>query len=216
MDPKMKRRDFLKIFALVGVAVVVAACTPTEPTAAFTTVPEATAAATAVPKATAAATAVPEATATATAVPTVTAAATAVSKATAAATVVPETTAAATAVSVDTIVVATDATFGEFLTDAKGMALYLYTADSAGQSACSGDCLAAWPALTVAEGTTPVGGAGVNGKLGTITRDDGTLQVTINDLPLYYFAQDKAAGDTTGQGLNDVWYLSDPAGILIK
>ena len=186
MDPKMKRRDFLKIFALVGVAVVVAACTPTEPTAAFTTVPEATAAATAVPKATAAATAVSKATA------------------------------AATAVSEVTIVVATDATFGEFLTDAKGMALYLYTADSAGQSACSGDCLAAWPALTVAEGTTPAGGAGVTGKLGTITRDDGTLQVTINDLPLYYFAQDKAAGDTTGQGLNDVWYLSDPAGILIK
>ena len=99
------------------------------------------------------------------------------------------------------LVVATNATYGRYLTDAKGMAVYFYTPDVAGtgKSTCSGACLASWPALTVAKGTTPVAGAGVIGKLGTITRDDGTLQVTLNDLPLYYFAKDVAAGDTKGQ-----------------
>jgi predicted lipoprotein with Yx(FWY)xxD motif len=114
-----------------------------------------------------------------------------------------------------TVVVATNATYGQYLTDAKGMALYFYTPDTLGKSNCTGGCLAAWPAFTVAKGTTPVG-SGITGKLGTITRDDGTIQVTINDLPLYYFAQDKVAGDVKGQGLSNVWYLSDPAGKMIK
>lgn len=117
-----------------------------------------------------------------------------------------------------TVVVATDATYGKYLTDAKGMALYFYTSDTAGsgKSTCTLACLAAWPALTVAEGITPVAGTGVTGKLGTITRDDSTLQVTINDLPLYYFAQDKAAGDTKGQAVKSAWYLSYPTGKMIR
>ena len=46
--------------------------------------------------------------------------------------------------------------------------------------------------------------------LGTITRSDGTMQVTYNGWPLYYWAQDKAPGDTTGQGVNKVWWVSTP------
>ena len=114
-----------------------------------------------------------------------------------------------------TVVVATNATYGKFLTDAKGMALYFYMPYTAAKGPCFG-CLAAWPALTVAKDTTPVAGAGVTGKLGTITRDDGTLQVTINDRPLYYFAQDEVAGDTRGHRFDVVGYLSDPTGNLIK
>jgi predicted lipoprotein with Yx(FWY)xxD motif len=42
-------------------------------------------------------------------------------------------------------------------------------------------------------------GTGVSGTLATITRaDDGSLQVTYNGLPLYFFSGDKAAGDATG------------------
>jgi predicted lipoprotein with Yx(FWY)xxD motif len=114
-----------------------------------------------------------------------------------------------------TVVVATNATYGKYLTDAKGMALYFYTPDSAGKSNCSGACLVAWPAFTVPKGTTPTG-SGITGVLGTITRDDGTTQVTINNLPLYYFAKDTASGDVKGQGLNGIWYLSDTAGKMIK
>jgi len=82
-----------------------------------------------------------------------------------------------------------------------GMTVYIFTKDvkDSGKSACTGDCLVTWPALTVAAGETPTGGAGVTGTLGTITReDDGTLQVTYNGLPLYYFKNDKAPGDANG------------------
>lgn len=92
-----------------------------------------------------------------------------------------------------------------------GMTVYTFTKDTAGdgKSACSGACLVKWPALTVAAGTTPTGGPGVTGTLGTITRaDDGTLQVTYNGLPLYFYVSDKAPGDTLGSYPN--WNLVKP------
>ena len=91
---------------------------------------------------------------------------------------------------------------GTVLVDgSNGMTVYIFTKDTkdSGKSACTGDCLVTWPALTVAAGATPTGGTGVTGKLGTITReDDGTLQVTYNGLPLYFFKNDKAPGDANG------------------
>jgi predicted lipoprotein with Yx(FWY)xxD motif len=54
----------------------------------------------------------------------------------------------------------------------------------------------------VSAGQTPVAGTGVTGSLGTFTRADGTIQVTYNGLPLYYWVSDTKAGDTTGQGIN--------------
>ncbi len=92
-----------------------------------------------------------------------------------------------------------------------GMTVYTFTSDTAGsgKSACSGGCLTKWPALTVAAGVTPTAGDGVTGQLGTITRtDDGTLQVTYNGLPLYFFQNDKAPGDTNGSYPN--WNLVKP------
>lgn len=81
------------------------------------------------------------------------------------------------------------------------MTLYTFDKDVAGSgtSNCTGGCLTTWPALTVAAGETPTGGAGVTGTLGTITRaDNGALQVTYNGLPLYFFSKDTAPGDTNG------------------
>jgi predicted lipoprotein with Yx(FWY)xxD motif len=81
------------------------------------------------------------------------------------------------------------------------MTLYNFTSDvkDSGKSACSGGCIQKWPALIVPAGGTPTGGTGVTGKLGTITReDDGTLQVTYNGLPLYFYEDDKAPGDANG------------------
>jgi len=92
-------------------------------------------------------------------------------------------------------------TAGTVLVDGDdGMTVYIFTQDvkDSGKSACLAGCIDTWPALTVAAGTTPTGGTGVTGKLGTITRDDGTLQVTYNGLPLYYFKNDKAPGDANG------------------
>ena len=83
---------------------------------------------------------------------------------------------------------------------ANGMTVYTFTKDvkDSGKSNCTTGCIETWPALTVPAGATPTGGASLTGKLGTITRDDGTLQVTYNGLPLYFFANDKAPGDANG------------------
>jgi len=112
-----------------------------------------------------------------------------------------------------TVEVSESADFGPILVDGQGMSLYLFTNDTqdSGTSTCVDDCAAEWPPLTT-DGD-PVAGEGVDAALlGTITRDDGSTQVTYNGWPLYYFADDAAAGDTNGQGVGDVWFLVTPAG----
>jgi predicted lipoprotein with Yx(FWY)xxD motif len=102
-------------------------------------------------------------------------------------------------------------TVGTVLVASNGMTLYTFTDDvkDSGKSACTGQCIATWPALTVPAGGTPTGGTAVTGTLGTITReDDGTLQVTYNGLPLYFFANDKAPGDANG--VYEKWEVVKP------
>jgi predicted lipoprotein with Yx(FWY)xxD motif len=104
---------------------------------------------------------------------------------------------------------------GQIVVDGKGMSVYYYTKDTkdSGTSACTGGCLTAWPPVTTTSATPSV--EGVMGTLGTITTPDGKKQVTINGMPIYYYAKDKAAGDITGQGVNSVWYLVAPSGEMI-
>jgi predicted lipoprotein with Yx(FWY)xxD motif len=102
---------------------------------------------------------------------------------------------------------------GEILTDESGNTLYLFVPDGAGPSVCNDDCAAAWPPLT--ESVTAGDGAD-SALLGTAARDDGTEQATYNGWPLYYFASDAEAGDTNGQGLNDVWFVISPEGEAVQ
>lgn len=98
---------------------------------------------------------------------------------------------------------------GPYLTDPDGMTLYLFTNDTeAGASVCNGDCAVAWPPFTAEEPLSLP--QMVKGELTTITREDGTTQVAYNGIPLYYWAQDQVAGDVTGQGVGDVWYVVSP------
>lgn len=108
-----------------------------------------------------------------------------------------------------------DSSLGEILVDAEGMTLYMFDPDEQGASTCYDDCAAAWPPLVV--DSDPVAGEGVDESLlGTVERDDGSMQVTYNDWPLYYWAEDEAAGDTTGQAVNDVWWVIGPDGEPIR
>lgn len=91
-------------------------------------------------------------------------------------------------------------TFGMVLTGPSGMTLYTHAGDSATSSTCTGGCATAWPPLTATG--QPTAGTGVTGKLGTLTRPDGTIQVTYAGLPLYYWQGDAKAGDVTGNGVN--------------
>lgn len=109
-----------------------------------------------------------------------------------------------------TVMVSSNATLGKFLVDSKGMTLYIFTKDTAGVSNCSGGCLKVWPALIFSGTGAPTADSGVTGKLGLITRSDGSKQVTYNDQPLYYYAGDAQPGDTTGQNVGGVWFVIAP------
>ncbi|MDE2026108.1 MAG: hypothetical protein KGJ07_06440 [Patescibacteria group bacterium] len=97
---------------------------------------------------------------------------------------------------------ATDPKLGTFFTDLKGMTLYVYAKDTSGVSNCSGQCLVIWPAY-VATST-----ANLPANVTVITRSDKTLQYAYKGMPLYYYINDKAVGDTKGQGIGGVWSVA--------
>ncbi|WP_427005116.1 COG4315 family predicted lipoprotein [Pseudarthrobacter sp. H2] len=92
------------------------------------------------------------------------------------------------------------------------MTAYYFDKDTAnsGKSACTGGCAAMWPAVKAASSRPEVDG--VTGKAGTITRDDGTMQVTVNGLPVYTYSKDTAPGDVKGQGVGGIWWAVAPDG----
>lgn len=96
---------------------------------------------------------------------------------------------------------------GDALAGADGMTLYTFKADTAGKSTCYDACADKWPAF-LGDGADVKPGAGVSGEFGTTTRDDGSKQVTHEGQPLYYYADDAAAGDAKGQGIGGVWYIA--------
>lgn len=102
-------------------------------------------------------------------------------------------------------------TLGSFLVDDKGMTLYLFTKDTPNTTVCYDKCATAWPPLLTTG--DPVAGEGVDASLlGTTERTDGTIQVTYNGWPLYYYEKDKAPGDVTGQDVGGVWFVVSAAG----
>jgi len=98
-----------------------------------------------------------------------------------------------------TVGMASSTSFGSVLVGPTGMTLYTHAGDSATSSTCTAACATAWPALTTTG--QPTAGPGVTGQLGTLTRADGTKQVTYAGLPLYYWQGDTKAGDVTGNGI---------------
>lgn len=107
-----------------------------------------------------------------------------------------------------------DSDLGEILVDAEGRTVYRFEQDTGPESTCYDECAQSWPALE-ADGD-PQGGEGIDDALlGTTERDDGTMQVTYGDRPLYHFAGDTGEGDTNGQGVGDIWFVVGPDGAAI-
>ena len=100
--------------------------------------------------------------------------------------------------------------FGPILADGDGYTLYMFVPDHRSDSVCYGDCESAWPVFYAP--TTSADGVEVS-LIDSTERTDGTTQVTYNGWPLYYFANDEAPGDTTGQGRGLVWYVVNPDGV---
>ena len=106
---------------------------------------------------------------------------------------------------------------GTYLTDGSGRTVYLFEADHGSASTCSGSCASVWPPLTTS-GTPATSGAAKAGDLGTSKRSDGSTQITYRGHPLYYYAGDSKAGDTTGQGSTGFgasWWMVSPDGSAI-
>jgi predicted lipoprotein with Yx(FWY)xxD motif len=113
-----------------------------------------------------------------------------------------------------TVITTASAAGGTFLTTGSGRAVYLWVKDTGDTSMCSGACAGAWPPVTTT-GTVTAAGSAKPADLGTITRSDGTKQVTYDGHPLYYFSGDSGAGSATGQGSDSFgakWWLVAPSG----
>jgi predicted lipoprotein with Yx(FWY)xxD motif len=83
---------------------------------------------------------------------------------------------------------------------------------------CTGACAANWPPL-LTHGAPLAGPGTLTTLLGTTNRADGTVQVTYNGHPLYYFVGDRAPGQTNGEALNafgDDWYVLGADGDKIE
>jgi predicted lipoprotein with Yx(FWY)xxD motif len=107
-----------------------------------------------------------------------------------------------------TVMLATNSKLGNYLTDGNGDTLYWFTKDSPGESACTGNCLKAWPPFLVSSVVVP---SALNpADFTTITRPDGSKQLAYKGYPLYYWQNDKMRGEVTGQGVGNVWYVINP------
>lgn len=105
--------------------------------------------------------------------------------------------------------IATKDGVGSYLTDMEGKALYWFTKDASGKSACAGPCVEKWPLYYRESVAAPK--ELKSDDFGTITREDGKKQSTFRGYPLYYWMGDAASGDMKGQGLNGVWFVINPA-----
>ena len=100
-----------------------------------------------------------------------------------------------------------------FFVSSNGRSLYAFDKDAANTSNCqTTQCATNWPALVLASGAQLMIGAGLNASdFGTISRQDGTMQVTFNKVPLYNFAGDSQPGDKNGDGVGGIWHLATKA-----
>ena len=95
------------------------------------------------------------------------------------------------------------------LTNAKGLTLYYFTADSATQSALSRNCLQVWPPLLFTGSGGPTSSTPLTGKL-SVQADVNGNQIEYNGHPLYTFSGDTAPGQTNGEGLFGMWFVATP------
>jgi predicted lipoprotein with Yx(FWY)xxD motif len=89
---------------------------------------------------------------------------------------------------------------GQVLVDSEGHTLYAFSGDSGGAATCEGACAKAWPPLLVEHGEPHPSNGATAARLGTVTRADGSRQVTYAGHPLYSFGGDKQPGEAGGNG----------------
>jgi predicted lipoprotein with Yx(FWY)xxD motif len=115
-----------------------------------------------------------------------------------------------------TVIKTVDTTKGTVLTDSSGYTMYWFAKDHGTTSACTGSCASAWPPVTVTG--TPKAGVSLPGKLGTISRGSGVMQLTYDGHPLYTYAGDSSPGAMTGNDINGyggLWWAMTTTGATV-
>lgn len=102
---------------------------------------------------------------------------------------------------------------GEVLVGPDGLTLYVFTADSNGTSTCYDACADLWPPVPA---DVEISSDLDQSIFSTTARDDGSEQLTVNGMPLYWYTPDESPGDTMGQAFNDVWFVVDPTGAMLE
>lgn len=107
--------------------------------------------------------------------------------------------------------------YGGILQNSKGLTIYLFTKEKSSKSECYDECAEAWPPVTTKSEASA--GTGVSeSKLGTTKRRDGTIQVTYNDHPLYYYRGETQRDQVLCQAVDEfggIWYVVDKNGDAI-
>ncbi len=88
--------------------------------------------------------------------------------------------------------------------DKDGFTLYFFANDVAGMSNCDEACTEIWPPLLADRG------ARAYGRYSLATRSNGMLQWAYDEMPLYLYAGDNAAGETNGDNVGGVWSVVMP------
>ncbi|HJP75233.1 MAG TPA: hypothetical protein VJ914_13245 [Pseudonocardiaceae bacterium] len=106
---------------------------------------------------------------------------------------------------------------GTVVVDSKGRTVYLFTVDTNNppKSNCGTGCDSVWPpVLAPASGTPTLSGVD-SSKVGTVTRSDGSKQLTLNGWPLYEYEGDSAPGDVKGENVQGSWFAVSPQGTKV-
>jgi predicted lipoprotein with Yx(FWY)xxD motif len=121
-------------------------------------------------------------------------------------------TSSAAAVATGAVLKTASTSLGTVVVTGAGKTVYAFDKDTknSGKSVCNTGCIGLWPAVTTTSGSPTA--AGVSAKLGTITRADGTKQITLDGRPLYTYAGDSGAGAVSGQGVKGIWWAVTPSG----
>jgi predicted lipoprotein with Yx(FWY)xxD motif len=111
-------------------------------------------------------------------------------------------------------IIAKDSEFGRVLFDANGQVVYVFEIDRPNRSECtSAECVKAWPPVLTRQ--PPTAGPGIDsGRLGTIRRSDGMLQVTYNGRPLYFYEHERP-GEIKCHNVDlhgGLWWVVTPGG----
>jgi predicted lipoprotein with Yx(FWY)xxD motif len=102
--------------------------------------------------------------------------------------------------------------YGTFLTDASGRTLYFFARENPGEVACTGTCLANWPAFSPGQLVAP--SLLKAADFSVTTRPDGTRQSLYKGRLLYYFVKDTKPGDTNGEGVLNAWHVANITGYV--